>query len=43
MLPSRPTARHKAIDRDPEPVPASSTRAPGNTSAYVTIGPRSLG
>ncbi len=31
--PLGPTARQSAIVRAPDPVPASSTRAPGNTSA----------
>ena len=41
--PSVPAARQSAIVSAPEPVPASTTRAPGKTSAEVTIGPRSFG
>ena len=41
--PSGPVARHSAMVRAPDPVPASSTRAPGKMSAYTMMGPRSFG
>ena len=42
-MPSRPTARAMAIVSAPEPLPASSTRAPGNRSPYTITAPRSFG
>ena len=42
-VPCSPTARSSQQLRAPEPAPASSTRAPGNTSANATICAASLG
>jgi hypothetical protein len=41
--PSGPTARNNAMDRAPEPTPASRIRAPGKMSASTRIGPMSFG
>ncbi|SIJ33014.1 Uncharacterised protein [Mycobacteroides abscessus subsp. abscessus] len=41
--PSGPTARSRAIDRAPEPTPASTTVAPGRMSPRVTMRPESFG
>ena len=42
-MPCSPTARSSQQVSAPEPAPASSTRAPGNTSANATIWAASLG
>ncbi len=41
--PVSPTARSSDIDSAPDPTPASTTWAPGKTSAICTICPASLG
>ena len=38
-----PVSEPPVEESAPEPTPDSSTRAPGNTSARIMIGPRSLG
>lgn len=41
--PVAPTARSSAIDRAPDPTPASTTVAPGKISPRVTMSPESFG